>query len=196
MTLTASSTPDQISDDIGEAIAYAMNYTGTFGLVRDIQTRIKRYPRYGLTAKQVNALLASKAREEAWAAERAAAAAAAPVITAPVPKLPEGRRYYAIENADGNITFLRITRTKYDYTYIDQVIGGRDAESRGRVLPNGQYFGTFEALYRKVTEDPEAAMRRYGHEIGRCGYCGRTLTDPESRYLGIGPVCRQKGFGA
>jgi len=31
-----------------------------------------------------------------------------------------------------------------------------------------------------------------GRTIGRCRVCGRTLTDPESVALGIGPVCRQR----
>jgi hypothetical protein len=35
---------------------------------------------------------------------------------------------------------------------------------------------------------PELVIR---HE-GRCGHCGRTLTEPESIDLGIGPVCREK----
>lgn len=43
-----------------------------------------------------------------------------------------------------------------------------------------------------IAEDPREAMLRYGREIGRCGHCGRTLTDAESRAYGIGPICRQK----
>jgi hypothetical protein len=29
---------------------------------------------------------------------------------------------------------------------------------------------------------------------GRCGCCGRELTDPESVWRGIGPVCREKDY--
>lgn len=47
-------------------------------------------------------------------------------------------------------------------------------------------------VLRRITADPEAAMARYGQEIGRCGRCGRTLTNDESRALGIGPECRAK----
>jgi hypothetical protein len=36
------------------------------------------------------------------------------------------------------------------------------------------------------------ASARYGHEIGECGICGRTLTNDESRERGIGPVCAAK----
>ena len=40
-----------------------------------------------------------------------------------------------------------------------------------------------------IAADPQAAMLRYGQEIGACGHCGRKLTDEASRARGIGPVC-------
>jgi hypothetical protein len=40
--------------------------------------------------------------------------------------------------------------------------------------------------------DPQAAMLRYGVELGHCGHCGRTLTNESSRARGIGPICAQK----
>jgi hypothetical protein len=36
---------------------------------------------------------------------------------------------------------------------------------------------------------PALAMEAYGKLIGSCGCCGRSLTDPNSRALGIGPEC-------
>jgi hypothetical protein len=42
------------------------------------------------------------------------------------------------------------------------------------------------------TQGPEQCMARYGHAIGRCGMCSKTLTDPESISKGIGPVCAAK----
>jgi hypothetical protein len=46
-----------------------------------------------------------------------------------------------------------------------------------------------EFIYKAIAHDPAAASRRYGIELGHCGVCGRTLTDPESIARGIGPVC-------
>jgi hypothetical protein len=43
-----------------------------------------------------------------------------------------------------------------------------------------------------ITVDPTEALKRYGREIGECGHCHRTLTNPESRQYGVGPICRQK----
>ena len=40
--------------------------------------------------------------------------------------------------------------------------------------------------------DDEDALARYGQELGICGACHRTLTDPESREIGLGPICRNK----
>lgn len=48
------------------------------------------------------------------------------------------------------------------------------------------------AVLARIAEDAQGAMALYGHEIGSCGKCGRTLTDEDSRARGIGPVCIQK----
>lgn len=45
--------------------------------------------------------------------------------------------------------------------------------------------------YPKV---PLALIKELGKEVGFCMYCGLTLTDPESRHKGYGPVCAGK-FG-
>jgi len=51
-----------------------------------------------------------------------------------------------------------------------------------------------EALL-KVEADPLAAARENGVRTGRCSCCGRPLTDPTSIEFGIGPICRERGFG-
>lgn len=51
------------------------------------------------------------------------------------------------------------------------------------------YFGEREADIQAAMADPVEAMTLYGKLIGRCCYCGKTLTDHESKALGIGPDC-------
>lgn len=100
------------------------------------------------------------------------------------PGIPAGR--YAII-ADGKVKFYRV----------DKPTEGRWA---GRTFVKVQASddlhpvkdGAKVAVLAEIAKDPKAAMLRYGHEIGACGLCGRTLTDEESRGLGIGPVCRNK----
>lgn len=48
------------------------------------------------------------------------------------------------------------------------------------------------SIFRAILIDTTEAMARYGREIGRCGRCGRTLTDEVSRSRGIGPDCWTK----
>lgn len=38
----------------------------------------------------------------------------------------------------------------------------------------------------------QESMLAYGKQLGACGHCGRTLTNPESIERGIGPVCFTK----
>jgi hypothetical protein len=47
------------------------------------------------------------------------------------------------------------------------------------------------AILATIAADTDA-LARYGRELGTCGMCGLPLTDPTSRALGIGPVCRTK----
>lgn len=73
----------------------------------------------------------------------------------------------------------------------------------------GNYGGNFWAIYHligpeqqkvprqqaaaildKIAANPGEAAKRYGLEIGKCGICGRRLTNDLSRELGIGPICR------
>lgn len=52
------------------------------------------------------------------------------------------------------------------------------------------YDGARDVLY--VLDDPDMGMRTFGQAAGRCGACGKTLTDPESKAQGIGPECRRQ----
>lgn len=99
--------------------------------------------------------------------------------------VPAGR--YAIE-IDGVLKFFKIDRPDdgkwKGYTFVNEQAGDELWPVR-----NGERRRLVTA---RIGADPAAASKRYGHEIGSCGVCGRTLTDSESRAYGMGPVCRVK----
>jgi hypothetical protein len=101
---------------------------------------------------------------------------------------------YAVENAEGNLTFIQVDRPAdgkwAGWSFVRQQLGP-NMQRLGAQRPGGTYRGVWAALLAKVLEDPQEAMRRYGLELGRCGHCHLELTNAESRAYGIGPVCRK-----
>jgi|GEM_PF-3764627 len=47
-------------------------------------------------------------------------------------------------------------------------------------------------LLASFVEDPARYAGVWGMHSGNCGFCGRALTDPHSREIGIGPECAKK----
>ncbi len=116
--------------------------------------------------------------------------------------LPIGRTYAAVENDSGGITFLVIDHvgeldrwknpTKWaGWVFVKQQVSD-DLTKLGSQRPGESYVGQWSNLIDKVLADPTEAVRRYGLELGRCGVCGKALTNQESREQGIGPVCLAK----
>ncbi len=120
--------------------------------------------------------------------ECSATPAAAPV-EAPLADVPAG--HYAIPSTgDNDLAFYRVDRPEdgpyAGRVFVKIVIGGHPDQNLGR-----QQVG--RVLARIAEYGPAEAGALYGQEIGRCYRCNRTLTDEESRRLGIGPECRKKG---
>ena len=93
---------------------------------------------------------------------------------------------YAIEFGE-KLRFFHVNRPEdgrwKGFTFVneqagDELFSVRNAESRKKIL--------------QTIANDEDALARYGQELGVCGMCGRTLTDEDSRSIGIGPVCRSK----
>lgn len=101
--------------------------------------------------------------------------------------MPAGR--YAVETENG-LRFFRVDKPTEGrwagYTFVKVQASDDFYPVRGQQER--------EAVLALIAWNPKEAMLRYGREIGSCGHCGRTLTNEESRRLGIGPVCR-KGMG-
>lgn len=100
----------------------------------------------------------------------------------PLPDVPAGR--YAVEH-DGVLKFYRVDKPTEGrwagWTFLN-------VQASDEWYPVKAFDYKREVL-ESIAVDPQAASARYGHELGQCGICGRTLTDEESRARGIGPVC-------
>ena len=100
--------------------------------------------------------------------------------------VPAGR--YAVTGNEGQTVFVKVDRPtegQWAGRIFVKIQAGDDMIRTSR--PQA------DALLGKIAADGnQAAMLRYGREIGACGHCGRTLTNEESREAGIGPVCRGK----
>ncbi len=108
-------------------------------------------------------------------------AAAKPVTPSPI-EVADGR--YAVEE-DGVLKFFKVKNGRRPgFVFLD--IQASDDWFPIRVATRRV------AILATIAQDPKAAMIRYGHELGVCGRCGRTLTDEASRAAGIGPVCIDK----
>lgn len=118
---------------------------------------------------------------------------------------------YAVEDKTGTLRFIIITElkrrvrlsgrfvwTKFRYAneYLDKgdrTVREQSGDTKKLIgkqrINQPVYFGEEEDLIKLISDDPTEAMIRYGKEKGACAYCGRSLTDAESRLRGIGPDC-------
>lgn len=80
-----------------------------------------------------------------------------------------------------------------DYTYLGVIgAGGRYYHGRkSKIGKEAQSNKVFEVVWDRLTKGTLPDCVEIWHE-GRCGRCGRPLTDPDSIKSGIGPVCREK----
>lgn len=104
----------------------------------------------------------------------------------PLPEVPAGR--YAVDGADGTLKFYHVDRPEEGpwagWTFVKVQASDDTYRVKGAAAT--------EVLDAILAAGPQAASIRYGHELGSCGICGRTLTDESSRAAGIGPVCAAK----
>jgi len=102
---------------------------------------------------------------------------------------PNPGYYFVIDPEDGSEKFYRVSKGKegtrwQGYTFLH--VQASDDFYPIKVPQNRQY------IYNLIKEDPIKSMNEYGMRIGRCGVCGRTLTDRHSILRGIGPICAAK----
>lgn len=122
---------------------------------------------------------------------------------------PPGR--FAVLDDKGNDRFIIITElkrrtrlagrfvwTKFRYAneYLDkgdrtvrEQIGDTKKLIGKQTKAMDVYHGEEEDLILAISQNPSLAMMEYGRKLHKCAYCGRSLTDFESRLRGIGPDC-------
>ena len=192
---------DLIFDWIDSAIDY-MKENIDNGTANDfVQAMFKAYTAYGhLTKGQLRGLL-NCIRGEVLAADKNANAVIEQITTGKEPldlrSLPSGS--YAVDHGDETafykIDVINDEKSKWNGWVFVNILASDTKIKCGSQRPGQTYQGTQENLLREILKDPMKAMSLFGHKIGRCGICGRTLTDAESIEMGIGPICAQKsGF--
>lgn len=80
------------------------------------------------------------------------------------------------------------------YKVIPSRTGGRFYAMR--LEPNGKFQYAKGAIYN-ITPEMRLTLdsaKAFGHKTGRCGCCGRELTNPDSIAAGIGPICAERYF--
>lgn len=118
---------------------------------------------------------------------------ASPVVTTTVEALPvktdkNGKPMalrYAVD-IEGTTKFYRIKPGyKPGFYFIDVQASDEFHSVRNRASKDAIVAAILAA-------GADECMARYGQLIGSCGRCGRTLTDADSRAIGIGPDCLGK----
>lgn len=71
-----------------------------------------------------------------------------------------------------------------------------NTEYVGKITHSGVLIGNVSEDVKNILEDANENLLRlakiYGHETGNCSLCGRTLSDPLSIQMGIGPICAKR----
>lgn len=108
--------------------------------------------------------------------------------------LKTGKHYtYRItKSKDGNVWFVGVLYNPNDSRY--QYLGLINKENEFKLtyasrLGNCSSFAAFKWAWNHIVENTVPDSLEIWHE-GRCGRCGRRLTDPTSIETGYGPHCR------
>lgn len=102
-------------------------------------------------------------------------------------KVIDGPGFY--RGGSGTV-YAGLTREGYQFPLWRRVVEG--LPTRTQKIKFWLVSADVEIGGHKMTEKEVA---EYGKLIGVCVCCGRTLTDPDSISLGLGPICRNKYAG-
>ncbi len=109
---------------------------------------------------------------------------------AAIPVGSNGYGYYALEVGPDQHKFFRVERPTEGKWEGMTFIKEQASDSFYPVEPKPRGY----SYLTEIASDPENAGLLYGQQIGKCTRCHRTLTDVDSRAIGIGPDCLRKGW--
>ncbi len=125
--------------------------------------------------------------------------------------LPEGARRFAVTTGS-TVRFFRTWTCRSELTITAEYVFSKFVKG-SQVVPAGTlclreqvgdtkkllgfqfpqefdtYFGSDHGVVEKIIEEPLASMRLYAQEMQRCMWCGKSLTDENSRKFCVGPEC-------
>lgn len=173
----------------------------SFDFARSMQDAVAKFG--SLTDGQLAAIQRIIASSEARKAAAVERIAAAPVVDTTklenafntaranelkAPRIRVGKLVFSLaKETSANAGAVYVKESGADGEYLGKVMGGKFLKTRA-------CSDDVAATVLRVAADPKAAAIEYGREFGCCSICARTLTDPKSIELGIGPICAGK-FG-
>lgn len=133
---------------------------------------------YGMSKQKASELID-------WCLKRPDNKPTAIALEGKLPDVSAGR--YAVENEEDILRFYSVQRPTEGrwkgYVFVEVWASDERHPIKG-------WAAKKSILEKIMAAGVQAAAERFGQEIGACAICGRTLTDPTSRSIGIGPVCR------
>lgn len=103
-----------------------------------------------------------------------------------MPAVPAGS--YALRDAEGVVKFYQVDRPEKGKWAGWVFLSAQASDEKWPI----KKVDTKREILTRIAEDLRGAMALYGQELGECSKCHRTLTDEESRRIGVGPDCRKK----
>jgi hypothetical protein len=91
--------------------------------------------------------------------------------------------------------FAAVMTNGDQYTYIGQVVANHSIKltAKSRLTADAPAVKALGWFLRALAAE-QVPNTVVVYHSGRCGCCGRELTDPESVRCGIGPVCRENSY--